>query len=32
MLALEQKGIVCNVPLKGEAIGEQLQFYTGNTK
>lgn len=30
--ALEQKGIVCNVPLEGKAIGEQLQFYKENTK
>lgn len=25
---LEDKGIVCNVPLKGKGIGEQLQYYT----
>jgi len=30
--ALEQKGIICNVPLKGKAIGEKLQFYKENTK
>ncbi|MBT2616128.1 MULTISPECIES: DUF6884 domain-containing protein [unclassified Bacillus (in: firmicutes)] len=29
---LEEKGIVCNVPLKGKGIGEQLQYYTLNTK
>lgn len=28
----EQKGINCNVPLKGKGIGEQLQFYSINTK
>lgn len=30
--ALEQKGIVCNIPLKGKGIGEQLNFYKTNTK
>ncbi|MEM1505386.1 hypothetical protein RG959_18450 [Domibacillus sp. 8LH] len=30
--ALEQKGIVCNVPLQGKGIGKQLQFYKENTK
>lgn len=25
---IESKGIVCNVPLQGLGIGEQLQFYT----
>ena len=29
---LEQKGIVCNVPLQGKGIGEQLQYYSLNTK
>ncbi|WP_241747731.1 DUF6884 domain-containing protein [Bacillus paranthracis] len=28
----EQKGIDCNVPLQGKGIGEQLQFYSINTK
>ncbi|WP_163529267.1 DUF6884 domain-containing protein [Halobacillus ihumii] len=30
--ALEQKGINCNIPLRGKGIGEQLQFYTINIK
>ncbi|WP_341351973.1 DUF6884 domain-containing protein [Bacillus cereus] len=30
--ALEQRGIACNVPLKGEEKGEQLQCYKENTK
>ncbi|MFJ8243694.1 DUF6884 domain-containing protein [Peribacillus asahii] len=29
---LEQKGIICNVPLQGKGIGEQLQYYSLNTK
>ncbi|MGP4069743.1 DUF6884 domain-containing protein [Halobacillus sp. B29] len=29
---IEQKGINCCVPLQGKGIGEQLQFYTINTK
>jgi hypothetical protein len=29
---LEQKGIICKVPLQGKGIGEQLQYYTLNTK
>jgi hypothetical protein len=29
---LEQTGIVCNVPLQGKGIGEQLQYYSLNTK
>jgi hypothetical protein len=29
---LEQAGIVCNVPLRGKGIGEQLQFYTEELK
>jgi cytoplasmic iron level regulating protein YaaA (DUF328/UPF0246 family) len=29
---LEEKSIICNVPLQGKGIGEQLQFYTRNTK
>ncbi|MBG9444029.1 DUF6884 domain-containing protein [Cytobacillus firmus] len=30
--ALEQKEIVCNVPLQGKGIGEQLSFYTTHSK
>jgi hypothetical protein len=30
--SLEQKGIICNVPLKGKGIGKQLQYYSLNTK
>lgn len=30
--ALEQEGINCNVPLQGKGIGEQLQYYSFNTK
>ncbi|MBT2736207.1 DUF6884 domain-containing protein [Bacillus sp. ISL-7] len=30
--ALKQMGIVCNVPLQGKGIGQQLSFYTTNTK
>ena len=30
--ALEQEGISCNVPLEGKEIGEQLQYYSLNTK
>lgn len=29
---LEEKGIICNVPLQGKGFGEQLQFYLLNTK
>lgn len=29
---LEEKGIICNVPLQGKGFGEQLQFYSLNTK
>lgn len=29
---LEHKGIICIVPLQGKGIGEQLKFYTLNTK
>lgn len=29
---LEQEGIVCNVPLEGKGIGEQLSFYTKENK
>ncbi|MGG0847893.1 DUF6884 domain-containing protein [Peribacillus simplex] len=29
---LEQKGIICDVPLQGKGIGEQLQYYSLNTK
>jgi hypothetical protein len=29
---LEQMGFICNVPLQGKAIGEQLQYYSLNTK
>jgi hypothetical protein len=29
---LEDRGINCNVPLKGKGIGEQLQFYLFNTR
>jgi hypothetical protein len=29
---LEGGGIICKVPLKGKGIGEQLQFYSFNTK
>src|SRR4051794_27385870 len=29
---LEQKGTVCNAPLQGKGIGEQLQYYSLNTK
>jgi hypothetical protein len=29
---LEDKGIVCKVPLQGKGIGEQLQYYSLNTK
>lgn len=27
---LEQKGVMCNVPLKGLGIGQQMQFYNQN--
>jgi len=27
---LEKEGVICNVPLKGMGIGQQLQFYTKN--
>lgn len=30
--ALKQMGIICNVPLKGKGIGEQLRYYTTHTK
>lgn len=30
--ALEEKGTICNVPLQGKAIGEQLSYYTTYTK
>jgi len=30
--ALEQKGIICTVPLQGKGIGEQLQYYSLNTQ
>lgn len=29
---LDEKGIICNVPLRGKAIGEQLSYYTAHTK
>jgi hypothetical protein len=29
---LEERGIICNVPLKGKGKGEQLQFYLFNTR
>ncbi|WP_221568925.1 DUF6884 domain-containing protein [Alkalihalobacillus sp. TS-13] len=29
---LEQKGIKCNIPLKGKGIGEQLQYFSYHTK
>jgi hypothetical protein len=29
---LERKGIICNIPLKGKGIGEQLSFYTTHIK
>jgi hypothetical protein len=29
---LQQKGILCNVPLQGKGIGEQLSYYTSHTK
>lgn len=30
--ALEQKGVFCTVPLQGRGIGQQLNYYTLNTK
>lgn len=30
--SLKQKGISCTVPLQGKGIGEQLQYYSLNTK
>lgn len=30
--AIEEKGIICKVPLQGKGIGEQLQYYSLNTK
>ncbi len=32
MSALEQKGILGNIPLRGKRLGEQLQFYKKNIK